>query len=147
MAGRPWGGLFPHVEGEERARALADPGPSWQSWFYFSFAKVWTVLGFFIVDVFLLTYFGAPFDPAGLALSLPLALYAEILLYQYLWYRPGPPHDDAVAARAPARWLRPVPYGRWTPEADRVRAGLPPTPGTPATGRADGSTVDPSEFL
>lgn len=121
----PWGGLFPRPTEEDRRQALADPGPSWSQWFYWSFLKTWVVLGFLIGDVFVVATWGAPLNLAGMIPSLALAIYAEILGYQYLWYRPSLPSRSLARAEFRRTWLRPVPYGRWTPEAARVKRGLP----------------------
>lgn len=125
MGRNPWSTLFPRPTEEERRRALADPGPSWSEWFYWSFLKTWVVLGFLIGDVFVIATWGEPLNLAGMIPSLVLATYAEILGYQYLWYRPRMPSRSHRRVEFRRTWLRPVPYGRWTPEAARVKQGLP----------------------
>ncbi len=132
------GGLLPKLEGEEREAALANPGPSWREWFFFSFAKVWSVLAFFILDSFLVAAFTVPFVPWILFPGLGLALYAEFLLYQYLWYHPTP---ELYRREFRPAWHRPFRLGRWTPEAERGRAGLP------AFGPGEEPFPDPREFL
>lgn len=134
------GRILPKLEGEERTQALAEPGPTWSQWFFYSFAKVWTILAFLILDVFLLTAFGAPFLPWALFPSLALAVYAEYLLYQYLWHRPG---ERPRSTGEPFRrtWHHPVAYGRWTIEAERAKIGLPAVP------MGEEPHPDPSEFL
>ena len=124
MSSRP-GRVLPRLDEEERARALADPGPTWRQWFLYSFVKAWGLLAFFIGDVFILAAFGAPFLPWALFPSLAVALYGEYLLYQYLWHRPSV--EELLAQRRGFKrtWHRPVPYGRWTIEAERARAGQP----------------------
>ena len=132
---------FPRLEGEEREKAISEAGPTWREWFYFSFARVWAILAFFIGDIFLLATFGDPFLPGALFPSLAVAVYGEYVLYQYLWHRPAP--DDRRGTRGPFHrtWHHPFEVGRWTPESDRVRAWLPMVaPGLEPQ-------VDPDEFL
>ena len=135
------GRFFPRLEGEEREKALAEAGPSWRQWFYFSFAKVWTLLAFFILDVFVFATFAQPFLPLALFPSLALALYAEYLLYEYLWFRP--PIEKLFEWRKAFRrtWYRPVPMGRWTVEAEKLRGGVPVFP------PGAEPHPDPEEFL
>lgn len=121
--------LSPEVRREMEA-ARAEPGPSWREWFLFSGSKWWIGLGFFIVDAWILV--GA-YQGQGLALTLGLfvvALYLEVVLYEYLWYRPAPSRSLSAAAR-PLKWIRPVAVGRWTPEAEAMRAGRELPEGTP----------------
>lgn len=140
MSSRSVRGL-PRLDGEERARALAEPGASWRQWFLYSFLKAWGLLGFFIADVFILAEFGDPFLPWALAPSLAAAFYAEYVLYQVLWHRPS--LDALMAQRRGFRrtWHHPVPYGRWTIEAERAHAGLPTLPAD------EEPHPDPYEFL
>jgi hypothetical protein len=128
---------FPKIDPEARKKAIEEPGPTWREYFYYSFLKVWIALGLFIVDIWIAAYWLRPINPLGLALSLAAAIYLEFLLYEYLWARPKV--DETAARRARRTWLRPVIYGRWTPEADRLRQGLPITPGYRGP--------DPREFL
>lgn len=134
--------LFPKLSGEARRRALEEPGPSWSEWFYRSFARAWIVLLYLILDVFLISEFGAPLDVPALIASLPLATYGEYLLYQYLWHTPGTRRHHRGPEGFRPTWLRPVEYGRWTAEAALVKAGQLPAyePDQPAG-------PDPREFL
>lgn len=129
---------FPKPTEEERQRALSDPGPSWREFFFYEFAKVWIALAFLIADSIVVAGFLQPPDYPAAAGALALALYLEFIGYQYLWYRPK---ADEGRRNTPFRrtWHRWVEYGRWTPEADRVRAGANPYP--------DAVGPDPSEFL
>jgi hypothetical protein len=135
------GRFFPRVDKETRKQALAEPGPSWREYFYYSFAKVWTVLAFFIIDSFDVVTFAVPFNPAAIVGTLILVVYAEFLLYEYLWHRPSEPVRGRLRQPFHATWYRPFPYGRWTEEADLIREGR-------AT-RQDivDSAPDPEEFL
>lgn len=139
---------LPRIDAETRRRAIEDPGPTWREWFFYDFLKVWVALGFLIVDSWVATVWLDPFDPYGMAASLLVALYLEILAYRYLWYRPGEAGRSTryvfvplwstrarggrageVAERSRRNWFTPRPFGRWTPEADRVRLGLAPFEG------------------
>lgn len=129
--------LPPEVR-EEMDRAREDPGPSWREWFFFHAAKWWIGLGFLIVDTWILV---AALQ-IGLLLSILLllvALYLEILTWQFLWHRP-----DSMSLRSPEGnriwWIRPVPIGRWTPEAEEIRLGHRLAVGPDAA-------PDPKEFL
>ena len=105
---------------EEKRRALADPGLSWREWFFFDAAKWFVGLLFLILDAWLIvTWIDVALWDAILP-SLVLALYAEFLLYEYLWYIPGP---DTARRRGTFRptWVRPVAYGRWTEDGVRAR--------------------------
>lgn len=117
------------IDDETRQKAIADPGPSWKEWFYTDFLKVWTVLGFLIVDGWVLASWFQPLNLVGLVPSIVLSLYLELLAYRYLWYRPKVNRSKGAFSRD---WLHPVPFGRWTPEAARVRAGLEPIPAATA---------------
>lgn len=114
---------------EEKQKALAEPGPSWREWFLFSGAKWYVVLGYLIVFAWEASYAG-PDAHVALYIVAPVVavtLYAEFLLYRFLWYRPKI-GDHSRSRRSDGRWRRwlyPVRYGRWTPEADAVRAGHP----------------------
>jgi hypothetical protein len=136
--GIPSGSDVPHDVRQEMEAARQDPGPTWRQWFLFQGAKWWLGLAFLTVDTWIVV--GAIM--AGLAVSLAvlvLALYLEIVTYEYLWHRP-----EGAPRRAPVplhlRWFRPVPVGRWTPEAEEMRRGHA------ISGAAEGSP-DPREFL
>ncbi|MCI4336877.1 MAG: hypothetical protein L3K17_06755 [Thermoplasmata archaeon] len=136
--------ILPRLTGEARRRALAEPGPSWSEWFYRSFARTWIVLGFFILDVFIIATWGAPLNLLVMVSALVLAIYGEFLLYEYLWYQPRERRHHRPRTPGPFRptWLRPVEYGRWSADAALIRAGkLPATIDTPEVG------PDPREFL
>jgi hypothetical protein len=107
---------------ETRRSALDDPGASWQEWFYFEFAKVWILLGFFVGDSIAAVSFADPFDPALMLSVLFLLSYLEFLAYRCLWFRPDPEKEWRFTEFRPS-WLRPVRFGRWTPEAFRLRQG------------------------
>ncbi len=107
---------------EEKRRALADPGPSWREWWFHHAAKWYVLLGLLIGDLWLVTL---GVETGGLAFALVALiglLYGEFLLYRFLWYRPRDEGRHAAGSFRPT-FLRPVRYGRWTPEADYVRAG------------------------
>lgn len=131
---------IPKLEGTDRVAALAEPGASWREYFYYSFAKAWGVLGFAIVDTWIAAIWVQPLQAAPLFFSLAGALYLEFLFFRYLWYRPGP-DDSASTGSFHPTWTRPVRFGRWTPEAERVRRGLSAIDPSEVTG------PDPSEFL
>lgn len=131
---------FPRLDGTERTEAIEEPGPSWHDYFYFSFAKAWGLLGFAVVDAWVIAAWLQPLQVVPLVLSLIAASYLELLLFRFLWYRPGPDDSASTGAFRPT-WLRPVRFGRWTPEGERVRKGLPGEDLDERTG------PDPSEFL
>ncbi len=118
---------------EEKRRALAHPGPSWHDWFYFDAMKWFVGLGCLIVDAWIAAFWLEVGVPLGMAPSLAAAVYGEFLLFRVLWYRP----EEVVRGRRFQRtWFRPVAFGRWTPEADQIRAGLA-TPGGEAQRASD----------
>ena len=125
---------------EEKRRALHDPGPSWKAWFLHDAAKWWLGITFLVVDSWLIVGWLEVFDLPALLASGAAAIYLEYVLWSYLWKRPK---DEArVGVRRFRRsWWRPFEYGRWTPEAERLRLhGGPP----PAAGEGEPS---PHEFL
>ncbi len=143
MSSPPEVGPFglPKLAGDERSEALAEPGASWRDWFYWSFLKVWIGgLGFFILDVWVAASWLSPLDVPALVLSLAGALYLEVLAFRWLWYRPDPERERATAPFRPT-WLRLRRYGRWTPETQRILAGLDPFPD------AESQLPDAREFL
>jgi hypothetical protein len=110
---------------EEKKQALADPGPSWREWFFFSAMKVYLGLTFFIVDSWIIVTWLEAGSAAGAAVSTVAAVYLEFLCYRWLWTRPR--LDRPVRASFRPSWHTPVQFGRWTPEAELFRAGkLPP---------------------
>jgi hypothetical protein len=122
----------------ERERAVADPGPPWKEWFYFSFLKVWIGLGFLIVDAMVAGAFAEVRQYVGLVVARAAVVYLEFLAYRYLWTRPGPEEERFTPYRP--SWHRPVRFGRWTPEAwhpEVFARHLPP----------GGTGPDPNEFL
>jgi hypothetical protein len=132
--------LPPEVR-EEMELARRDPGPTWRQWFFFSAAKWWLGLAFLIVDTWIIV--SALTAPVGPAIAiLAVALYLEVVAWQYLWHRP--PSATLVRRRSnePNRWwwIRPVPVGRWTPEAEQARLHRP------VSGAGD-QAPDPREFL
>ncbi|MCI4347212.1 MAG: hypothetical protein L3J97_01165 [Thermoplasmata archaeon] len=138
-ASLPRPATFPKLQGPARAAAIEEPGASWREYVYLSLAKAWVILGFGVGDAWIIASWLQPPNFGALGLSLVGAIYLEFLLFRFLWYVPGP---DESASTGPFRpsWTRPVRFGRWTPEAGRLRkqrdrAGVE-RPGP-----------DPSEFL
>jgi hypothetical protein len=108
----------------EKQLALREPGPTWREWAFFTGFKPWFAVGFLIADAWIATGWLEAGNLVAMGVSLVAAVYLELLLYRYLWYRP---HPQEIRGRGPfhATWLRLAEYGRWTPEAERARAGLP----------------------
>jgi len=123
---------------EEKQLARDAPDIPWRAWWFQSGSKWYVGLGFLVVDVWLLDL---AYDANVLALGLGglvVALYAEWLLYRYLYYVPDPELDDPSKPFRPS-WIRPVEFGRWTEQGAAIRAGgivAPPEQGP-----------DPKEFL
>jgi hypothetical protein len=123
---------------QEKRKALSDPGPTWRAWWFHSASKWYIGLLFLIVDVWI---FSAAAEASAIALgavAVAAAVYAEFLLYRYLYYEP-PLGRAKSEGRFHRTWYRPVEYGRWTEEGEILRAGgtLPAADGGP----------DPHEFL
>lgn len=127
------------VAAEKRA-ALLDPGPTWREWVFYEALKWWLTIVLLIVDSLLIVQWFIWGSYLGLTLSLVLTLYAEFLLYRYLWTRP-PPRATRRDTRFHRTWYRPVEYGRWTPEAEFARSHG----GQRYTSADDGPS--PEEFL
>ena len=122
----------------EKEQARRAPDLPWTAWWFHSGSKWYLVVGYLIADVWLLS---AAIEYNVLAVGivgLIVALYAEFLLYRYLYYVPP---DEPTRSDGPFRpsFVRPVEYGRWTPEGATLRAGG--TVARPETG------PDPKEFL
>ncbi len=98
------------------------PDLPWKEWFFYSGLKAWVGLGLFIIDGWIAGTWLEAGNYFGLVPSLVGAVYLEFLLYQYLWYRP-PVRASWSQRRGRRRWVHPVAYGRWTPEAAERRAG------------------------
>jgi hypothetical protein len=128
----------PPLSPEERARALADPGPTWTQYFLRDFVRWWGVLLFFVVDAWIVASFLNPLFLIGMLPLLLAALYLEYAAYLYLWRRPN---LEKEARRGPfvRTWYRPVRFGRWTAEMEELRAGFDPARPSPGP--------DPREFL
>ena len=99
------------------------PDLPWKEWAFYSGFKPWVGLGLFIIDAWIAAGWLEVGNYYGLVPSLGLAVYLEILLYRYLWYRPSL-HGSLSRRRFRRSWIRPVAVGRWTPEAAERRAGL-----------------------
>ncbi len=109
---------------EEKRLALRDPGPTWREWFFYDHAKWWVGLTFLIVDSWIVTgwiYNGgiSTIGAAETAASLGVAIYLEVLLYRYLWRRPG----TVSRSRFRPSWKALTEFGRWTPEGEEARRG------------------------
>jgi hypothetical protein len=123
---------------EEKARALSEPGPSWREWLFYQALKWWLAIVLIIVDSWVVVFWVEYGSLSGLLASIIVTIYAEFLLYRYLWYRPNP-EQPRMRGKFRPTWYRPVEYGRWTPEADMVRSGIG------IYDRPEGP--DPKEFL
>jgi hypothetical protein len=138
------GGLVPlprRPNPDERKKALEDPGVPWGIWFYRTFLKVWIPLGFLIVDVWVVGYFLEAGEPYLALASLPVCLYLNYVGFAYCYAHPGTDASRSIRSEFRPTPLRPFEYGRWTPEGERIRAGLPPLAGTEPKG------PDPDEFF
>jgi hypothetical protein len=105
---------------EEKRLALQDPGPTWREWFYDTAAKWWIGVGFLIVDSWIIVEGFDTGNPIWVIPAVIVALYLEFLVFQYLWRRPN--YDAPRRRQFRPSWYAPVPYGRWTPEAEAARA-------------------------
>ena len=130
---------LPTLDPETRAAAIADPGPSWKEWFFHEFARAWILLGFFIADAIIFVLWAVPFVPVAMVLSIIGAIYLEFLAYQVLWSRGNAEEEYRMPVFRPT-FFRPVRFGRWTPEFDRLRRGADPWGDAPRG-------PDPAEFL
>lgn len=133
----------------EKQVAAAMPGLSWRDWFLYRSSKLYIGVGLLIVDAWIVTTFTGIANTSGwtvslgifLGLSIAVALYAEALLFRFLWYRPPEGLTTRTLAKRPlaAHLWTPVAFGRWTPEAADFRAGRVRT--------VPGQGPDPHEFL
>src|SRR5580658_8525580 len=104
---------------EEKRLALQDPGPPWKEWFLFDGAKWWMGLLFLILDTWIVTAgLEAGLLVVGLLAVIP-ASYLEVLFWRFLWYLP--PEGNSIGTRFHRTWIRPVEFGRWTPEGTTIR--------------------------
>jgi hypothetical protein len=123
---------------EEKRLAREAPDIPWRTWWFHSGSKWYVVLGFLIIDIWILSLGFETGLFLVMAALMILAFYGELLLYQYLYYYP-PEHLPGHRTSFRRTWFRPVPYGRWTTEGEVLRAGG--TVATPEQG------PDPREFL
>ena len=138
--GEPDYGTDPSDPRAERRRwaalADADPGPSWREWLYGEAFKWWLGLALIVVDGWIVAYWIEVAALVPLLVSVAAAIYLEYLLYQYLWH----PYAPELRGHFRPTWYHPFEVGRWCPEHDRVRQGLPdPDETTPGP--------DPRNFL
>jgi hypothetical protein len=105
------------VTGEERKRALEEPGPSWKEWAYATGLKPYVALGLLVLDGLLL----ASIEEApqlwvrwSALVALPFLIYANYYLYAYLWASP-PETPELRKARAKPSVRHPFYVGRWHP--------------------------------
>ena len=134
------------IVAEEKKKALEEPGPSWRDWLYYEAFKWWLAIALLVVDSWVVAQWlelsatvGVNLAVVGAVLSILGAIYVEFLLYRYLWYRPHPDAPRLRRGQFRRSWMRPVEYGRWTPEAKRVREGLAAEP--------NATDIDANEFL
>ncbi len=118
---------------QEKKLALEEPGLSWSEWFYFREARWLVGVGILIVFIWEILYLLPPANAPAYEVGPVMAatVYAGFLLWQFLWFRPmgHSPSRSTRDGRFRPSWTRPVPYGRWTPEAEDHRAGRTvPTP-------------------
>jgi hypothetical protein len=108
------------LKGDERQKALEEPGPSWKEWALTSGLKGYVVFGLLLLDALLLVSFEeAPGDWKWGALAvLPFLLYANFLILAYLWAKPPDPHGPRKKFAPSLR--HPFLVGRWHP--DRAKA-------------------------
>lgn len=123
---------------EEKRQAREAPDVPWRTWWFHSGSKWYIVIAFLILDVWILDYAYLTGLVAVVGVLFVFAIYGEFLLYRYLYYVPS---EDALRPRTRFRrtWIRPVEYGRWTPEGAVVRSG--------GTVVAPEQGPDPKEFL
>ncbi|MFY9717101.1 MAG: hypothetical protein WAK40_04115 [Thermoplasmata archaeon] len=133
---------------QEKADALKDPGPNWTEWFCYTAAKWYLALAVYLVLLVWEVGYLLPTEGPPSYLVLPiiaLTLYGEFLFWRYLWYRPTDHEVERERSRSThdgrfhPTWLRPVQFGRWTPEAAMIRAG--------GSVVSSGTGPDPKEFL
>jgi hypothetical protein len=105
----------------EKQEAIAEPGPPWKEWFLFSGAKTWVVLGFFIIDSWIVASWLSPPNLLAMGLSLAGAIYVEFLLYSYLWERWNPERGARATKPFHPNFRRLREVGRWTPEGSRAK--------------------------
>ena len=112
---------FATPEGDQQRRlaALKEPGPSWRTWTFETGLKPYVLLLFLVLDAWIVLTWAEYGSAVGLFLTLVPAIYAELLLYRFLWVRPHPEEPRPFHRT----WSRPVWAGRWTPEGARLRAG------------------------
>ncbi len=124
------------LTGEARAKALAEPGPSWSEWAKGTAGKMYVGLGMLILDALV----WVSLEESSLRLltipAVPLLVYLNYVLYSYLWARP--PKDIQTKAQFHRTWIHPFLLGRWDPEYKAW-----------TTGRAmkDATAVPPEEFV
>jgi hypothetical protein len=129
--------LGPDLDEDRRQRraALQDPGPSWREWLFGSAFKMWLGIALLIIDSWIAAGWAEAHGWYGLAISLGVAVYLELLLYQYLWhtYRPE------LRGKFRPSWWSPWEVGRWSPDRQEALhpSGRPVSPDHP----------DPREFL
>lgn len=127
---------FTQLKGEARARALAEPGPSWTEWAKGSAGKLYIGCGMLILDALLWVSLEESHYPLTLIAAVPLTVYANYLLFAFLWARP--PHERRDRVNFRPTWLRPFLIGRWDPEYKAWTEG---------NAMEDASAVPPEEFV
>ncbi len=118
-------GADPNPPVRRRSLIEAESDVGWKTWVLRSGLQPWFLLLFLTIDVWVaIVWVRAGLTllllVAGAILALIPVLFLEFLLYRYLWFRPHP--EDPRPFRRTV--IRPVPAGIWTPEGERLRAGL-----------------------
>jgi hypothetical protein len=122
---------LPKLEGEQRKKALQEPGPSWREYAQRELLRWWFGLAVLIFDGWIIAAFLLPLDLPLMLSLLALATYLELLGWRLLWYEPHP-ETPWRSSFLHSRWFYPVAFGRWSKAAENARAGRPVAPGEPA---------------
>jgi hypothetical protein len=134
-------GILPeHLKGEERQKAIDEPGPTWKEWAVGTWLKFWVGLGFLIVDGFAIVALlqagpSVGWKVAAAVAVLPLG-YMDFLAWSYLWGRL--PADPKERREFHPTWRRPFAVGRLNPDYAAWQKGELPS-------QTEG--IPPEEFI
>lgn len=127
------------LRGEEREKAIAEPGLSWKEWALTTGLKPWFALLLLILDSFVLaSLIEVPeltYRVVALVLLLPI-VYSNVVAYLYLWARP--PANLRHASKFHPTLLHPFLIGRLQPDREEWVKG---------SALEEATAVPPEEFV
>ena len=128
-----------YLKGKAREEALREPGPSWREWTYSTLFKAYLGLALLILDGFALVTLeesNIVWLQWATVPAIPLVLFANYLLYAFLWA--SPPEEGPTRRHFRPSLRHPFYVGRWHPDRKDALGRIR---------KPEGEEVPPDEFV